>query len=146
MNIKHINPIQNSTIKVPLSVNQNVLEFTCSSCLKTYYFPLRSILGCLHPDFDQLLNAIIYNLAKQIKTHLMTVCVQKNLKICCERTLVGPSPGLDLLMMSKTSGWQPQRTCSCLPEWGRGLAPELEACGSADGCHLMAWCSFSRCL
>ena len=86
-----------------------------------------------------------------VETNLTTADVQTNPKICCERTLVGSLPGLSRWPTSGlsrwwTPGWPPRRTCSGLPEWVRGLAPEQAACGSVGGCRLKASCSSSRCL
>ena len=57
-----------------------------------------------------------------IKTHLMIVYGQKNPRKCCERIPVEFSPGLDPAMCSRP---RKSKTCSGLPEWGRGLGPGM---------------------
>ena len=101
----------------------------------------------LAPRFCPTAQWCCLKIGKNWQTYLRTVYVQKNLRICCGWTLVGPSAaGLDPWVSQKRPGWRPRRICSDLQEWVRGRAPVQAACGLADGCHLMAWCSISRCL
>ena len=154
----------------------NTKKWITWSCLKTYYFPLRSILDYLLLDSDQLqINPIKLPRPKTMcvgEIHLMTVAVCTTLTKCCVRilfSLLDLSSRLDdpLMKLPQIDGWPPQRTlskfgnfsfhfkrykkprrtCSCSsPRRAHGPWRGPAACGSVGGCRQRDGCLFLTCL